>query len=361
MHEDEIYRSSSQFRVWSYTSAALASLRATTNADASERVRQAIKRTHAAQQEAAEAQNATASTNHAEKSKQSSRDINCLTVEEELKIVEWGCLKIRDIGEIMEPPIPVEIIASQRRVVYRGRTDIMKCALFLATKSDHFHIPLSRFVSKIPKTTEEDIKAPEFLLMQGLRFTLDVRHPFRSLEGGVMEMMKLAEDGLLKDIGDNSRKRVLTAAEAARKTLKDSAQMTDAYFLYTPSQIWIAALMLSDSDLATQYLETKLRHLGADGEAMRTKLFVTLKSCSALLASWKEPDDNPAEKKETTRIGKKLFKCQNPEKLNIVALNAAQKRDGEIDAEKAERKRRKVEGKTLRDDADVFGPELKSV
>ena len=244
---------------------------------------------------------------------------------------------------------------------------IMKCALFLATKSDHFYMPLSRFVStlarlvsKQSKPTEEEIKAPEFLLLQGLRFTLDVRHPFQSLEGGVMEILKLAEDTQLTGLGSDPKRRVLKAAEATHATLRDAAQMTDAYFLYTPSQIWLAALMVKDSDLATQYLDLKLRHLGQEGKTMRTKLLTTLRSCSALLASWKEPDDNPAEKKEISRIGKKLFKCQNPEKLNIVALNAAQKRDGDKDSEKAERKRRKVEGKTVEGDADVFGPDLKS-
>ena len=62
---------------------------------------------------------------------------------------------------------------------------IMMCALFLATKSDLWHISLHKFVTRIGKITEEDVKAPEFLLMQGLRFTLDVRHPMRGLEGGV--------------------------------------------------------------------------------------------------------------------------------------------------------------------------------
>ena len=74
---------------------------------------------------------------------------------------------------------------------------IMMCALFLATKSDHWHISLHKFASRIGNTTEEDVKAPEFLLMQGLRFMLDVRHPMRGLEGGVGELLAFIEDGTL--------------------------------------------------------------------------------------------------------------------------------------------------------------------
>ena len=35
--------------------------------------------------------------------------IETLTVEEELQIIRWGCSKIVDMGQVMEPPIPMEI------------------------------------------------------------------------------------------------------------------------------------------------------------------------------------------------------------------------------------------------------------
>lgn len=237
---------------------------------------------------------------------------------------------------------------------------IMTSALFLATKSDHFYIPLSRFISKLRNTGEDDVKAPEFTLMQGLRFTLDVRHPFKGLEGGVLEMLALAQEGKLKGLGAEPSRRIYKAADETSKILRGPAQMTDAYFLYTPSQIWIAALMLADNELANMYLAAKLQGLGSDGESLRKKLLVTLKSCSDLLGAWKSNEEDRAEMKELKRIGKKLHLCQNPEKMNIVELNRAQKRESDGDAEKAEKKRRKVEGKTLQNDGDVFGPELKN-
>lgn len=105
MHEDDIYRSSTQYRIWSYTPAALASLRANSNGHAAEKVRIAIKRTRAAQQ----AQNGTENNGPAEGLVDKDDNVKCLTVEEELKIVRWGCGRIMAMGEVMEPPIPIEI------------------------------------------------------------------------------------------------------------------------------------------------------------------------------------------------------------------------------------------------------------
>ena len=245
---------------------------------------------------------------------------------------------------------------------------IMMCALFLATKSDHWHISLHKFASRIGNTTEEDVKAPEFLLMQGLRFTLDVRHPMRGLEGGVGEMLAAVEEGaFLADEKDKhvAQKRVGIAAERASNILRTAAQMTDAYFLFTPSQIWLAALRVADHELVNIYVAKKLDYIGAEGLDLQEKLIKTLSSCANLLASYKSPDDDPAEAKEMKRIGKKLHRCQNPDKVDLVAVSrakAAEKREGAdgSDAEKA-LKKRKTERENLEKDGDVFGPDLKSI
>ena len=266
-------------------------------------------------------------------------------------------------------------------------TQILPCALFLATKSDHWHISLHRFVSQLDSISEDDVKAPEFLLMQGLRFTLDVRHPMRGLDGGVGEMLALVRDRTLrlpssKD-GEEidlkaAEKRIGAAADKAKTLLQTAAQMTDAYFLYTPPQIWLGALHAADPDLATAYLETKLRsissstvpHPPSNNPPSHTTILTTLTSTSALLTSYIAPSTSPSERKELRRIGKKLHVSQNPEKLDIVAVaraKAAEKREGVVggegnaegeDGERGESKKmakkRKLEGEMERD-RDVFG------
>jgi cyclin H len=90
----------------------------------------------------------------------------------------------------------------------------------------------------------------------------------------------------------------------------------------------------------------------------------TLASGAELLASYKSPDDDPAEAKEMKRIGKKLHLCQNPEKVDLVAVTrakAAEKREGVDASEEKVLKKRRLERETLEKDGDVFGPNLKSV
>lgn len=245
---------------------------------------------------------------------------------------------------------------------------IIACALYLATKADHFYISLSKFVAELEEMTEDNVKAPEFLLLQGLRFTLDVRHPMKGLAGGHIEMNVMAEEGQLGLISTStgSAKRIGQAADRAKKLLATAAQLTDAYFLYTPSQIWVAAMMVADKELVEIYLERKLSQLQANDHvtAIKERILSTVVACAALLESYRSPNDDATQRKEMRRIGKKLTVCQDPEKLDIVAVaraKAAEKREGEnSDTEKA-LKKRKLERERLEKDGDVFGPELKDV
>ncbi len=103
MIEDEIYRSSSQYRLWSYTRESLSRIRHETNNLASQRVRAAFRRARLAQ-------NGNA---HADEAKTGGpAEIETLTVDEELRIVEWGCDKIVQMGEAMNPRIPSHVVVS---------------------------------------------------------------------------------------------------------------------------------------------------------------------------------------------------------------------------------------------------------
>lgn len=121
--------------------------------------------------------------------------------------------------------------------------------------------------------------------------------------------------------------RLSRAHHNTRETLKSAAQMTDVYFLYTPSQIWLSAFLLADKPLAEFYLDTKIGGPGANDPnsplyALRNKLLTTLTNCSNLLKAYKPLSTDPEQMKSLRRIAKKLYHCQNPEKANI----AGQKR-----------------------------------
>ncbi|KAJ5955211.1 hypothetical protein N7501_009490 [Penicillium viridicatum] len=421
MIEDDIYRASSQYRLWSYTEPSLQSLRASTNAVASERVRAALRRSRETHQSTASSAAGTPlPESNTEIKNKDEKDVECLTPEEELVLVRYYCEKTLELGETYKPPIPTMVRATAIQYLRRfyltnspmtyHPKSIMACALFVATKTDNYYISLRQFADGIPgDTSTEDVIAPEFLLMQGLRFTFDVRHPFRGLEGGVMELQAIAQgqgqpaphlphetaedlqQGLLSIApppvpSSSMSDRIARAHGTTRELLKSAAQMTDAYFLYTPSQIWFSAFLLADRPLAEFLLDVKLggpvtatiptpetdeNGLVNPLYEIRSKLHHVLSECSALLQSYTPLSSDPAQMKSLKRIAKKLYHCQNPEKVNLAA---AQKRESaqpstavqsdtgvvtsESETERLAKKRKLEQEQIVRQDGDVFGPEL---
>ncbi|KAI9840273.1 MAG: hypothetical protein M1837_001808 [Sclerophora amabilis] len=421
MTEDDLYRTSTQYRLWSFTASSLESLRSSTNATATQRVRAAVKRARESRVSSTSSPN-TSSVNasqvdsHAPRvdegagyELQNENDVECLTVAEEQKLVQYYCVKAMEMADFCNFPTNVKATAVQfmkrfylfnSPMTYHPRS-IMPCALFLATKTETHYTSLKNFASKVPKTTAEDIIAPEFLITQALRFTFDVRHPFRSLEGGFMELLAMADgkDGLLKrpakgvmhDLrllkrlsgSDTSgqttqqvKNRIREAHGKAKEVLKTSAIISDAYFLYTPAQIWLASLLVVDEPLALFYLDVKFSP-PPDSEdenagfkpLLKTKLITSLRSLAALLQSSTAGaaviTPSTDEIAELRRIDKKLYKCRNPEKIDLVGLNQAVKREGnDVDEsdrneeEKAAKKRKGEREKMQREGEDVFGGPL---
>ena len=260
---------------------------------------------------------------------------------------------------------------------------MMPCALFFATKTDNNYISLKSFASKLPKATEESVIAPEYLLTQGLRFTFDVRHPHRGLEGGFMElqamamgryqgpssspekaaevqekMMKVespARDRAVEKSMSGIQKRIQNAHQRASSLLKTTAILGDAYFLYTPSQIWLGAFMAADESLCAFYVQAVL---GASSD-IGDQVIETLHACAALLIEGASGKSDAEEKEELKLIDKKLYKCRNPEKSDITTLNQAEKRTGDKGAMEEEKvvKKRKLEIEQ-REAEDPFGPTL---
>lgn len=285
-------------------------------------------------------------------------------------------------------------------MTYHPKT-IMPCALFLATKTDNYYLSLNEFAKAVPKIDKPaDVIAPEYTLTQGLRYTFDVRHPFRGLEGAIMELQAIAhgqgQPGPLitgqtpesmKQAIDNIEplpgfdkgslsSRISAAHGKARDLLKTAAQMTDAYFFYTPSQIWLAAFFVADKPLAQFYLDTKLgagvNTVSADSqnplEMIRTKLMTTLSDCASLLESYAPLASNPDTMKHLRAIAKKVYQCQMIEKLDPAAPGSGQKRStgslpgtegaSESELERAAKKRRLERERREQESRDIFGGEL---
>ena len=150
--------------------------------------------------------------------------------------------------------------------------------------------------------------------------------------------------------------RIQAAHGKAKDILKTSALLTDAYFLYTPSQLWLAALLHADEPLARFYIDSKF----PTPSPIKPKLINVLQACGSLFRSSPSADPKKEEVAELTKIDKKLYKCRNPEKIDLVSISNAQKRDGEENGldDKVVKKRKLEREKSEREAADVFGPPI---
>jgi cyclin H len=114
MNEDDRYRTSSQYRYWSYTPASLAALRATTNQLAAERVRAAVARVRASRAASASASGETSEVDQFGTPGSNAAvipegEVDCLTPEEELKLVKFYCRQTIQLGDHLNLPSTVKV------------------------------------------------------------------------------------------------------------------------------------------------------------------------------------------------------------------------------------------------------------
>ncbi|CAD6499352.1 BgTH12-03473 [Blumeria graminis f. sp. triticale] len=371
--EDERYQMSTQYKLWSFTSEALLELRSNTNRVAAERVREAVTRSRTNQNLTTEG--AIVQKNSVSNNSVLEEEIDCLTVEEELKLVVFYCRQTIQLGDHLGLPSDVKATAIQyikrfyitNSLMTYHPADILKTALFFATKTENFYFRLTKFADAIGKTTPEDVLASEFLLTQGLRFTFDVRHPYRALEGAIMELQAISKMGTPALPGDSSmtskkpinmERRIKDAHKKARDYLKSSTLLTDVYFHFTPSQIMVSTLMISDEELTKWYI--KLKFPGQEMQNLLSKVLNTIEKCAGMLKAI-DPHSEPStlERKELQGLAKKLKKCRNPEKMDLVGLQRA-KREGDYGyGAKAMKKRKLAEETQQANTNDIFGPAIK--
>ena len=109
--EDDIYRTSTQYRVWSYTRESLASLRSTTNEVAADGVRAAIKSVHS--HEATEHPDKPQKDGGRSEHPTMPKEVDCLSVEEELKLVGFYCVKTMQFADFCDFPTNVKVRAME--------------------------------------------------------------------------------------------------------------------------------------------------------------------------------------------------------------------------------------------------------
>ncbi|KAI8394583.1 Cyclin, N-terminal domain [Nakaseomyces glabratus] len=331
--DDDLYRHSSQFRLWSFTPDKLLQKRTETNARAvvviEEKLR-AFKEKHKDEltPDVAKVIDSKATP---------------ITTEEELKLVNFYAQKVQVIAQKMS--LPTEVVATsisffrrfflENSVLEVEPKDIVHTTIFLACKSENYFISVNSFAEKA-KATKETILKYEFKLLETLKFTLMNHHPYKPLHGFFLDIQKTLHGKIdLKYMGK--------IYEKCKKRITE-ALLTDAVYFYTPPQITLATLMIEDEALTTRYLELKFH-----GQDAQTTDDTTDKSHSihhinferllSVVQSCKEILEKPItiSVQEAKGIMAKIYYCENPEGL----LNRL-KREPPKDSEDSPAKKQKV-------------------
>lgn len=255
--EDERYRKSSQFRLWSFSQSSLKELREKTNNLAKEQITPRLG---------------------------GDAPPEFLSTDEEIQLVKFFTVELLRAAEFLELPAEIRATAAiflrrfyiTNSVMTYPPGDLLKTCIFFGCKAENFYYRLNKLADKLPNTTSEQILAGEFLLCQSLRFAFDIRHPFRALEGAILELRHRLPD---------EEKRIQAAHGQARHILKFSGVLTDVYFHFTPSQVMLAALLIADPGLTNELVPTS----GVDS-AIRDKIIATIEQCKSMLQE--EPPEN---------------------------------------------------------------------
>ncbi|KAL1845330.1 hypothetical protein VTK73DRAFT_662 [Phialemonium thermophilum] len=446
--EDARYRQSSQYRLWSFSPAQLTSIRDKTNSLARASISERLLANAAAaggassssstslapasataaapSSTSASAQTSSANTpdpteqpqpqpQQQQQQQQQPRAAanggglpEFLTPAEERQLLTYFTIELLRAGTFCKVPTDMKATAAvflrrfylTNSIMTYPPTDILKTCLFFGCKAEGWYQSATVFADKFPNTTAEEILAGEFLLCQGLRFAFDVKHPFRALEGAIME---------LRRYGDVEEKRIVAAHGRARDILKFSPLVTDAYFHYTPSQIMLAALSLADRGLADRIVaetfgpapsQTTTNNnkpstaAAADGESsastpngggsevgndtkstkesrkddkaktssaeVRDKLLAAVEACRDMLSEelperMTEYWGTPASNKLIKPLRQKLKRCHDPDRWDLVALQKVQRGLVAKNGTAPQQQQQQQLGSALEADAAVFG------
>lgn len=258
---DDLYRRSSQFQLWSFTNEELENVKRTTHEDgrvaAIERFEE-VKKNMASEKPQAFEQFPDELT--AEKL------LDLITFDEQQKYLQFFAQQIIETCAHFRMPTQVKATAVsffQRffslnsPMSYHPKNIVFTC-VFLAAKLENYFISIDSFCSLLPKTQKLDILNLEFDVLQSLKFTLLVHHPFRPLYGFFLDLQQalLHPTPVLPDITIDVIGRLY---DEAKRWLNDHALIGDVSFLFTPPQIALAALYDCNKKVTSLYLKEKFQ------------------------------------------------------------------------------------------------------
>ncbi|KAI0757125.1 cyclin-like protein [Daedaleopsis nitida] len=321
--QHSIYESSTQFRYWRFSPEQLAHMRFNLNEGAVSAIRNAFEANDPG----------------------SSSSVSFLTSEEEHILVKLYVGKISQLCGHFRFPEEVEATAvTYLKRFYLKNTvmdwhpkNVMLTALFLATKTTNHPISLESYASHIPRTVPSDVLDLEFLVAQSLGFDFAAWHSHRALWGIWLDLQTLQ---------DISVEELTKAYEAAMGCVR-ATRLTDAEFIYTPSQIALACLSIAAPTLASAWARAKFP------TSPHPPVLDVLEPIKAIILR----DGSSPDVEAVREVDRRLRLCKNPEK--IVGSNAYIKKQQEKERKADDKRRRKAEAaRVAMEEGDPFGSVL---
>ncbi|KAK9455767.1 cyclin-like protein [Dipodascopsis uninucleata] len=279
--DDDLYRQTSQFRIWSFKKDELAEIRRSVNTRAVEGLRKEYLQ------------------------KGIEGTIEFLTAEEEYDLVMYYCVKAQDLAGVYKLPSHVKATAISFLKRFYLRYSVMEyhpknivyTCLFLATKAENHFISIENFTEPLQKVTPAMILDLEFIVAQALSFTLMVHHAFNAIHGYFLDLQSVYPDQL-DAIG--------IAHDTARKYTNESL-FSDAAFLFTPPQIALGALSMSNEQMIAGYLRFKFPN--------QPELLQQLTNAISNIREYILRGSKKLEKERAMAIDKKLYFCRHPDEI----------------------------------------------
>ena len=152
----------------------------------------------------------------------------------------------------------------QTSIMEHSPQEMISVCLYMACKVEEYNISVDKFIMIYPEAernrTSEVILSNEMGLMKLLNYHLIVHSPKRALEGLFIDI-KTRFQG--KEDFDKCR-------EVSNEFL-NAVLFSDVVFLYTPSQIALAALFVSSKEIIRNYIVSVLAP-GEQGQTLFTKV-----------------------------------------------------------------------------------------
>ncbi|ODV65812.1 cyclin-like protein [Hyphopichia burtonii NRRL Y-1933] len=336
---DDLYRRSSQYRMWSYTVESLKETKIQTNEGGRA---QALKKYEEARSKAANENPELFEKQQNEFT--ADKMLELLTEEEEVKYLQYYCNSILVTGNFFNMPTQVKATAMSffkrfylvNSAMQYHPKHVLYTVLFLAAKSENYFISIESFCKLIPKVEPKDILDLEFIILQSLKFTLFVHHAFRPLYGFFLDFQAilLHPDPVMYDVNIDT---LGSLYDKAKQWLTKYGILSDATFLFTPPQIALAAMYDVDKRITEKYLKRKFlsdkeeqklepikeeeeggekKEAKEEDESKKTQreqyelIIRTIRKCVKISKQIPE-----TTKEESANIDKKCFFTLNPNKL----------------------------------------------